>query len=225
MPALPDVPSVVRTALSGTTSSLGVFLTRFYTQYSGTAPTSAELLTFNGAIASAITSHLLGEWEQDAVCTQIESIDLTSATAGASTDAVSLQGTKTGNYIAAGSCMVVSYEIARRYRGGHPRGYWIPSTAPDLQNPGSWTSAYVAACLSAYEAFFSDVAGAGWSGAGTLTHSNVSYYQGFTVVTNPITGRARNVPTLRSDPIVDAVTSIIPRASVGSQRRRAAFVD
>jgi hypothetical protein len=49
---------------------------------------------------------------------------------------------------------------------------------------------------------------------------NVSYYNGFTVVTNPTTGRARNVPTLRGTPVVDTVTGIVARVQVGSQRRR-----
>jgi hypothetical protein len=74
-------------------------------------------------------------------------------------------------------------------------------------------------------AFFAALEAAVWSGASSLAQVNVSYYKGFTVVTSPTTGRARNVPTLRSAPVVDAVTAQAVRTSIGTQRRRIQFVD
>lgn len=202
-----------------------MFLTRHYIQYTGTAPTNSQLVTFNGAVASALSSDVKSLWEADAECFQIETIDLTSPTAATATTAETIQGTRSSPYVAAGSCMVTSYEIGRRYRGGHPRGYWPPGVGSDLTNPNNWSTTYTGLCVTGYNAYFAALIAAGWSGAGTLTHVNVSYYEGFTVITNPITGRARNVPTLRVTPVVDAITSLIVRSTVGSQRRRAAFVD
>jgi hypothetical protein len=219
------VPAVVKTACSGTISVGGVFLTRFFTSYSGTAPTNADLQEFDADVGEAIDSNIKALTNNAYTFTQVESIDLTSPTAAIDTSAVSVQGTNSGTYISAQACMVVSYEIARRYRGGHPRGYWTPGATEELENPRFWETDYQAAYQSAIDSFFTSVAASGWSGAGTLTHVNVSYFAGFTVVTSPTTGRARNVPTPRVTPVVDPVTSTIARSTVGTQRRREHFID
>jgi hypothetical protein len=69
------------------------------------------------------------------------------------------------------------------------------------------------------------VQAAGWAGAGTLSHVSLSYFSGFTVITSPTTGRARNVPTVRSSPLIDPVVTLKTQTSIGTQRRREAFVD
>ncbi|MGO9750265.1 MAG: hypothetical protein ACLP8S_05560 [Solirubrobacteraceae bacterium] len=67
--------------------------------------------------------------------------------------------------------------------------------------------------------------------AGLLTHTpatfrligqvNVSYYEGFQVVTDPLTGRSRNVSQLRSEgPVVDRITGFSINPKLGSQRGR-----
>lgn len=225
MPALPDVPATLRVACSGLINASSPFLTRFYVEYTGTAPTTAQLTTFNGVVSGLITSGLINEFTADRVFHQIESIDLTSPTSAVSTTAVTITGTRTGTALPAAVCFVGSYEVARRYRGGHPRGYWPFGNAADVTTPTTWSAGVVTGFTSALNTFFTGVVGAGWSGAGTLSHVNVSYYEGFTVVTNPITGRARNVPTTRSAPLIDPVTTVVGRSSIGTQRRRAQFID
>lgn len=225
MPALPAAPGVIKTALSGTFTGGSVWLTRFFTHYTGTPPTNAQLLTFDAALATAFTTNLKPMCDGAVNLTQIESQDLTSATSAVDTSAVSISGTRTGGNLPDGIAAVVSYEIGRRYRGGHPRGYWPFGTTTDIGAVGNWSAGFVTASNTAINAFYTAVNAAGWTGAGTLSHVNVSYYSGFTVITSPTTGRARNVPTLRVAPTVDAITSIITRPSYGSQRRRYAFVD
>lgn len=225
MPALPDAPGCLRIALSGSIDAAAPFLTRFYTFYTGTAPTVAELNTFNTAVATSYTTHLDPLVDTMSVITQIETIDLTSPTAAVATKPVTLTGTRSGGVAPSEMCVVVSYEIARRYRGGHPRGYWRMGTLTDYVVPKQWSGTLITAVNTGVAAFMTDVNAAGWSGAGTLGQVNVSYYKGFTVVTNPTTGRARNVPTVRSSPLTDAVTAIAAKTSVGTQRRRLQFVD
>ncbi len=54
-----------------------------------------------------------------------------------------------------------------------------------------------------------------------LGQVNVSYYEGFKVVTDPLTGRSRNVSQLRPEgPAVDRITSFSINPKLGSQRRR-----
>jgi hypothetical protein len=226
MPALPAAPGVIRTALSGNFTGGQVWLTRFYTHYSGTAPSNANLATFDAAVVTAYGADIKALVVPSATLLQVESADLSSATGAVDTTAASVAGTRsTASAIPADAAAVVSYTISRRYRGGHPRGYWVMGVPNDLQTAATWTAAFQTAVNAGIAAFFTAVNAAGWSGAGTLTHVNVSYYSGFTVVTSPTTGRARNLPTLRVAPIVDTITNAHLQLSVGTQRRRIAFVD
>jgi hypothetical protein len=97
-------------------------------------------------------------------------------------------------------------------------------TETDLATSGEWDPTSVGVFTSAISQFFIDVTGIIWGVSEVTTHVNVSYYQGFTVVTDPITGRARNVPKLRSGgPLVDVISSVTARPIVGTQRRRNEF--
>jgi hypothetical protein len=220
---LPNAPGVVKVALVGSEANDVDVVTRFYLHYSGTAPVVADLATFGTAIGTAWNSDLASLTDSGYTLTAVELTDLTSPTSASDVVAVSHAGTKTGAPVALDTAFVVSYEIGRRYRGGHPRGYWRFGNASDLQSAQTWTSALVSAVSSGIGSFFTAVLAAGWTGAGTLEQVNVSYYSGFTVVVSSSTGRARNVPTVRGTVVQDTVTSRIARSHVGTQRRRAQY--
>lgn len=225
MPPLPPAPSVLRVALSGTQAVGDVWLTRFFLQYTGTAPTPTQLGTFDNAVSTAFSSDLKGHMDIDKTLTQIETIDLSSSTGAVAILPVSVVGTRSGAVNPPQICTVVSYKIARRYRGGHPRGYWPLGGNADLATANEWNTSYTAAVDTDMGTFFNALFASGWTGAGTISHVNVSYFSGFTVVTDPITHRARNVPTLRGTPLIDAVTTVQTRLLIGTQRRREAFID
>jgi hypothetical protein len=202
-----------------------VWVSRFYGQYTGTSPTNAQLTTFDAAVAAAITSRFVSLMTSAVNVTGIQSTDLTSPTGAVDTSAPTIVGTRAGGVMPAEVSFVASYLIARRYRGGHPRGYWPFGSETDLFNPRVWVGTFPGIVQTALTNFFADVATAGAVFGTTYTHVNVSYYQGFTVVINPLTGRARNVPKLRvGGPVVDGVTSVIGRTTPGVQRRRQAFI-
>lgn len=224
MPALPDVPSTLRVAISGQFSNQP-WLTRFFIAYAGTAPTSTQLGTFNAAVATAINSDLKGLMNIDTTVTLIDTIDLTSPTAAVAATVESIVGTRSGGVLPSEVSLVSSYKIARRYRGGHPRGYWPFGAQTDLSNARVWLSAFLTTVTTDLGAFFTAVEAAGWSGAGTLSQVNVSYYKGFVNVDGP-TGRARAKSVINPDgPIVDVVTGFTAQPSIGTQRRRIGFVD
>lgn len=220
MPALPDVNKVVRCALVATLGSDFDVVTRFFIRYAGTAPTNSDLDEFAADISEAYNADLKGDIDADTVLKEIECVDLSSPSAAVGLWTGSITGTHSGTPLPANVCMVVSYQIARRYRGGHPRGYWRFGTISDEDTVQTWGATLLADVLSELGIFFAAVVAAGWTAAGTMDHVNVSYYSGFTVEISPSTGRARNVPTLRGTPVVDPVTALLPRAPFGSQRRR-----
>jgi|HubBroStandDraft_3_1064219.scaffolds.fasta_scaffold74520_2 hypothetical protein len=220
VPPYPAAPKTLRVALRHTWGVDADVLTRFFISYAGTAPAVTELATFNGVVAGAWGSHLSTLAPTGVELVEVETIDLSSPTASVDTTTTSQAGSRGTTSLTAGTALVASYTILRRYRGGHPRGYWPFGVEADLQDPQDWTAGFLTACSSGLDAFFSAVLLAPWSGGGPLTQANVSYYAGFTVITSPTTGRARNVPTLRGAPTIDLVTGIVPRPRVGSQRRR-----
>lgn len=225
MAPLPDVASVLRVAMGFTLISGGPALSRFYLHYSGSAPSAGQLGTFNASIATAYGTDLKPLASADVELTSIETTDLSSSTGAQAVTPEAITGTRAGTNVTAEQCVVTSYEITRRYRGGHPRGYWPFGVVGDQASVKTWSAGLVTAVNSGMAAFMTAVEAAGWSGAGTIQQCNISYFKGFTVVTSPTTGRARNVPTLRAIPVVDNVTSIVARSSIGVQRRRLEFVD
>lgn len=220
MAALPNVSKVVKVALVMEDGINTDIVTRFYIRYSGSAPSPADLDTFAADVKSAWQANIAGDVNSELSLIRVECTDLSTLTSAVGLWTGVQAGTATGVPVPVDSAVVVSYTIARRYRGGHPRGYWSAGEGIDLDNPQRWTPDFIGAFQTSIEAFFSAVIGAGWSGAGTLDHVNVSYFAGFTVITSPTTGRARNVPTLRGTPIVDPVVALVARLRIGTQRRR-----
>lgn len=220
MPALPDVAKVLKVAMIWSDGVNTDIVTRFYISYGGSAPSSAELDTFCDSVRAGYTADLNPVVNDNITLGRVHAIDLSSPTGAEGNWSGSVTGAGTNPPNALDVAMVISYEIDRRYRGGHPRGYWPVGDSSVLQTPQTWTSGFVSGVQGGIEAFFTAVLAAGWSGAGALEHVNVSYFAGFTVVTNPTTHRARNVPTVRATPLVDAVGSYIARVHLGTQRRR-----
>lgn len=200
-------------------------ITRYFVAYTGTAPAVADLTTFNNNISTAFSTDLASLFSDNGATLSTTTTDLSSSTSAEVTTSTVVSGTRVGVDTGAASCVVDSYTIARRYRGGHPRGYWPFGMIADRVNERTWVSTFVTACNTGFNAYFAAVLAGGWTGAGTLTHVNVSYYNGFLPVQNPITKRYRNVPTVRAVPVVDLVTGTRAQASIGTQRRRIQFVD
>lgn len=220
MPPLPAVSKVIKVVLQIKNSDGRIGITRFFIQYSSTAPTNAQLNTFCGAVATAWNTNLAAITDAHWTLIEVTAEDLSSSTGAIGLWTGSDAGTLNVSPLPGNIAFVIAYQIARRYRGGHPRGYWILGDGSKLNDDRTWTNAFVTLVSTDHGAFMTAVLAAGWTGAGTLTHVNVSYFLGFSVVTNPVTHRARNVPVLRGTPVVDAVTGYAYRNALGTQRRR-----
>lgn len=219
MPPLPSVPNVVKCQLLWSDASDADVRTTWFFRYSGGSPTATDATNLAADIYGVISS-LAPLWTSDVQLTGVEVTDLSSPGGGQGIHAQSTAGSRLGGDLAGGTCLVVGYVIQRRYRGGKPRSYfpWLDST--DLQTRQSWQASVLTTVDSDLAGAFSSIIGLS-SGTTTITdHVNVSYYDGFTVVTSPTTGRARNVPKLRTVPVVDVITSFAARVTPGSQRRR-----
>lgn len=220
MPALPPVPNVIRVTLTHSDASDVDVQTHLYFSYAGTAPTNAQLNTMAAALASPWAGSMGSYAFTDVQLTRIDIIDLSSSTAAVGTALVSETGTRTGKTNAGAVAVLINYGVSRRYRGGKPRSYLPYLVADDLATPQSWVSATLTSLVGAWQTFLATIEGSVWTGGSSVKQVNVSYYEGFTSVQNPITMRWRNVSKPRTTPLVDVIVAIKGNLKPGSQRRR-----
>lgn len=220
MPSPPVVPGVARVELLWSDANDTKIITRRYWSYTGAAPDAPACLAAATVINAVAVTNFRSLQGSDTAQIGTRVTDLSSGAGGDGTYSATDLGTRTGANLPASTCVVVNDQIARRYRGGKPRSYLPFGTVTDLLTQQSWTSAFTAAVLAAWNAFVVGVNG-GTLGAGHfVVPVNVSFYQGFTAVLNPITGRTKDVPKYRATPVVDNVTGVTVLARLGSQRRR-----
>ena len=220
MPALPAVADVFRVRMLWSIQGKEDQGLRMFYKYTGGPPDTADLLYFLGIIKAEADSALPTLYGADNVITGWIAEDLSSDMGAVAELTDSTPGTGAAEIVPPGTCVVSSYEISRRYRGGHPRSYWPLGLGANLENDGTWTPSFVSSCQSAIDSVIDSLPAATHGTVTILNQVNVSYYNGFTSVENPITHRYRNVPTLRTVPQVDDIASIVVRPYVGSLRRR-----
>lgn len=222
MPPLIPQPGVLKAEIHFQVAEDHNVSTRQYFSYTGTAPADSVCATIAEAVGvawrNAWLGHLSNESSQNGCTVQ----DLSTPTSGYGVDTLSAAGTATGAILPASAAQLMNYTIARRYRGGKPRAYWPVHVAADLSDPQTWDPGVLATMTTEWQTSFLDVLlGSSYSGT-TLVHQvNVSYYEGFTPVQNPITLRWKNVAKPRTVAIApDVITGFVLNSKPGSQRRR-----
>lgn len=221
MPKLPDVSHVLRARLYFTIDGKPEQGVRHFYRWTGSTPTATALATLAHKLyTSFVAATIAAVMHATNVFTGVQLEDLTSTTGATGSFAGTTTGTLTGEGVPADACLVTSYEIPRRYRGGHPRSYWPFGNATTLFDPQRWTTAFVASAQAKVTTGIAGFVGQSSGGCTIGAHCVPSYYEGFTVVISPTTGRARNIPKLRTPVIVTNVTDIIAREYVGSFRKR-----
>lgn len=222
MPALPNVPSVIRLSFQHSTGGIPAYV-HWFMKYSGTAPAQADITAVANSAKSAWTTNFAGLCHPNLSLTVVQATDLSSASGAQGVSTGSVAGSRTGGPLTANDCCLINLKMARRYRGGKPRQYWPFGTDSDVLDPQHWTSTFTSAVSTGWNAVNSALAAITWAGGNMVLAVNVSYYQGFTVVTSPTTGRARNVPKPRATPLVDNITSASIQSRIATQRRRQHF--
>jgi hypothetical protein len=222
MPALPDVPGVLRVTYLWNIGSDLSCTSRQYIAYTGTAPTNAVCgaiaTAAYSAAAPAYTSYMSSERSIEGV----EVVDLTSPVSGVGAHTQHTPGAVAGAGLPAEVCVIVNAQVARRYRGGKPRVYLPLGQPADLLTPQLWQSASVASFQAAHNAATVGVSGTTFSGTVVGSWVSVSYYAGFHNTYDPAFPliRGKNVSNPRTVPLVDPILSYSVNAKVGSQRRR-----
>lgn len=196
--------------------------TRTHFTYSGTAPSNATCVTIAHDIYTLAVTNFVPLLGNESNLTGVRVTDLTSPTSGVGQYLTVTAGSRgSGDPLAAEVCALWNLGITRRYRGGKPRAYWPFGIGSDLLSRQAWESASITAFEVGLNAWFGGVQEIVESGTTVVALCSISYYEGFTAVTNPITGRTRDVPKVRSVAIAPDIISLVAiNPKPGSQRRR-----
>lgn len=219
MPALPNVPNVIKAVMNWGVEGDDAAQTVHYLSYSGGAPSAADLSTFATDAVSAGASHFEAVCSDSVGMNSCTARDLSSDMGNEATAGTPWVGTRGTALTAPGAAVVVAHSISRHYRGGHPRTYLPAGVAGDIQTTGLWSTGLVSAVDSAWGAWVAALTGT--YGSLVVTNLvNVSYYGPPNRTITGSTGRVRTVSTVRATPKVDQITGHVTRAKIGSQRRR-----
>lgn len=209
----------MRVRLDYTESDGALAGSRFFLSYSGSAPSGSNCATLASDIAAAAATHLMPQVNEDYALTEVDVLDIATDSGNSG----QWTGTDTGGDSSTPlpqQCAVnVEFDIGRRYRGGKPRMFLPPPGTGALSGQNKWSSDFIGIVNAAMVAFMAEVEALSIGSMGTLVHVNLSYYKGFTNITNS-SGRERAVPTYRTAALLDTVTGYSCKALIGSQRRR-----
>lgn len=222
MPALPDYPNVLKVEVLWTVGADVDVSSRTHFTYSGTAPSSTTCAAIALAIYNLTVTDLVPLIANENAFRGISVTDLTSPTSGYGEYLEPTPGTRgSGDSLPAEVCALWNMQMLRRYRGGKPRVYWPFGIGSDILSPSAWESSSVTAFEVGLNNWFAAIQEIVSSGTTLVALCSVSYYEGFTTVLNPITGRTRDVPKVRSVAIApDIITDVFINPKPGAQRRR-----
>lgn len=222
MPALPSVPSVLKAQFQHTYGGVPAW-THMYFRYSGNAPAVADAAAIANSLKSAWTTNFAPQACTACSLVLVQVTDLSSPTGAQNVSGGAAVAGTLGAALTANDCVLVNGHIVRRYRGGKPRQYWPLGAVSAVANPQQWSTTFVNNVQAAYNAIQTAALAITWAGGNIASQVSVGYYHGFTVVTNPTTGRAKNVPKPLPTPNVDTIASSTVNSRIATQRRRQHF--
>src|SRR5215467_12594453 len=158
MPALPFVPLTYKIVLTGTSNGTN-WANIFHAEGTATPGSIPDLTTLAASI-NTLWGTTLGS-HRSSLChlTQVVIQDISSETGSAGVNTTSNPGTVAGTPLPANVAHVVSWKIARRYRGGHPRTY-LPGVPGSVTNDArTLADTHVAAVLADARAWLAGING------------------------------------------------------------------
>ena len=218
-PVPPPASPCVRVRLEYTSVNGTLAGSRFYLSYAGASPTAGNCTTLAEDIAAAWGTHLAPVVGNGYALTEVDVLDITTDLGLSGVWTGSTSGSEGATTVPDSAAMNVEYNISRRYRGGKPRMFLPPPSRDQMDGNNVWLSDFLGTVNTALGAFMTEIEALTIGAMGALAHVNLSYYKGFTNVTNS-SGRERAVPTYRDTALLDIVQGYAAKATIGSQRRR-----
>jgi hypothetical protein len=218
-PVPPPASPCVRVRLDYQQDTGNLGGSRFFLSYAGSAPTGANCTALADGIEAAWVANLQPLISNVWSLVEVDVLDIATEMGLSGQWTGTETGSRSGISLPSQCCTNVEYNIARRYRGGKPRMFLPPGVGNDQASPDQWSDTYIGEVNTGMAAFFAAIAALSIGAMGALAHVNLSYYKGFTNITNS-SGRERAVPTYRDSALLDTVSGYSAKTVIGSQRRR-----
>lgn len=204
MPALPDVPGVIKIEFLWTQDGVPA-ANVLHVGYTGGPPTSSDLTTLAHDLGVAFMTAVSGDLATTTLLASVKATDLASHSGAVGESALALSGTDAVGGGDAAACVLCNFQITRRYRGGHPRMYILGYTMAGLATPSTWAGAVITNAHAGIAAYVAAATGVIFGSFTTTTPVSVSY-------------RTGNAP--RVVPVVDPIVGFAIGAMLRTQRRR-----
>lgn len=217
---LPPPGNVVKVTMGWTESASITYGTRFFLQYVGGPISQSDLSTICSQISSGFSTNLASHTPSDVVLSTVQAQDLASATGAIASNAPGIVGTDSAASLDSGAATVVNFHTAYHFRGGHPKTFMPGGSTAVVVQPASWSAAYISAYGGGFSAMVSNATAHAYSSITSLAQVYVSWYATPIANTNPSVWARKNVPKLRTTPVLHGVTSVSVMPIIGSQRRR-----
>jgi len=152
MPPLPDAAAIVRVRVVGSVSGT-TFNNVFHLQYSGAAPSVANLNALCTSVLTAWQTNFKSLCPSSVVLASADAQDLTNAAAATGLATDTTAGTRAGTAMPNSVAACITWKINNRYRGGHPRTYLPAGVIADITGGNRWADAFVTSAQTAAAAF------------------------------------------------------------------------
>jgi len=181
---LPPVPNVARFAVQGTNQGTK-WVNIFHSKYTVQPPDAAALNAICQAVHTAYLNAFTTLWNSTCVLITVDGQDLASRTAATGTYSLTHPGTGTTIPMACQVALTLSWSIADRYRGGHPRTYLPGIDGTFVTNGRLLTTAGHTAYLNAAAAFLTNM-NAMTAGGSSWQMCCVRYFSQHQLLANPL---------------------------------------
>lgn len=152
MAPLPVVPGAIKIEFLWSQEGLPA-ANVLHASYSSDPPSSGDLQTFAAALGGLFSTDIRSLYTTDTELVAVQCTDLSSDSGGVGLASIGITGTVVGAPCTAQACILTSWKILRRYRGGHPRTYWPAPCIAQISTVNSW----YAACTDAFTTFAGDL--------------------------------------------------------------------
>lgn len=159
MPPLPPAHGVAKIIVKQTLGGTNIFNVLHAASSPAINWTTAECQSMANAVRAAWVSNVIPLQTTALTLTDVQVVDIGSATGNEATATGSTPGTVVAVALPASAAICWSWKIGRRYRGGHPRTYIGGLTGTDLLNPNTIAVARVTAHAAAAAAIRSAING------------------------------------------------------------------
>lgn len=197
------VPGAIRVSLEGSQAGRP-WANVFHCDYTGGPPSAPNLSDWLTTWYGTAVSELAPLAGNEVRYTNAVATDLSSLSGAQVEVAAPFDGTRTGALIPSNAAVLCNYNSSFRYRGGHPRTYYVGGVDTDLDTANAWNAGFVTAFTTA-AANVTAAFEVGATGFVVTTQSAISYYSG---------GVARVVP------LKMPISTLSISSTIATQRRR-----